>query len=178
MEESLIREGYIKAKAISAQLGKSSKKGTPQVEVRFEIYDGEDAGKQISWYGYFPESSQEASAITIETLRTCGWNGDDLRDLSTIEGNFVSLKIVHETWEKKKRAKVKYINEYNEDRANGTSNAMSPDEAASFAKSMRGLVLAKSPKKKTEEPKAKVNKTKAKLQAVEESDEEEDQIPF
>src|SRR4051812_34947432 len=62
---------------LACQFGKSKGKGTPQVVVAFEILRGPHAGQVISWFGYFTDN-ETATNRTLESLRICGFTGDDL----------------------------------------------------------------------------------------------------
>jgi hypothetical protein len=131
---TMLDEGTYRARALDAALGETSK-GTEQVGVQFELLD--HPGTSITWWGYF---SDKTMASTIKALRTCGWEGADLEDLSGIEKNEVQLVIQHETDDKGvTRAKVRWVN--------GTggvamANAMAPDKAKSFAQRMKGQIVA------------------------------------
>lgn len=130
--------GYYRARAIEWALGKTEK-GSRQVAVRFETFDDQDQpGERITWYGYFTEKTQER---TLESLQHCGWEGDDITDLSGIERNEVQLVVEHDEYEGKVRAKVAWVN-----RPGGGGIAIKAplDEAekAEFAREVKATVLA------------------------------------
>lgn len=101
-------EGKFRAKARKAELGES--KSGEQIGIEFEILEGETKGHRLAYYSSFSEA---AMAITIKAMRTAGWKGDDVTDLSSLSREdvpVVELVVEHETWEDKTRAKVKWVN--------------------------------------------------------------------
>ena len=105
-----LKEGSYKAKPVSAYLG-VSKNGKEQVEVVFALYDGEEiSGVERSAYLYFTGGAIQRS---VEALKTCGFTGTLLSDLSSISeatSPDVELVFANESWEGKERLKIKYIN--------------------------------------------------------------------
>jgi hypothetical protein len=131
--------GRYRARAVQGVLGRTSK-GTEQVAVEFQLYDAEGVpGASITWFGYFSDATFER---TIESLRHCGWVGDDLSDLTGIDSNEVSLVIENEEYQGKLYPKVRWVN------APGGGVALreqlSATEAKSFAQRMRSRILAMS----------------------------------
>lgn len=135
-----------KARASEWGLGESSK-GTKQIAVSFNILTENADMQRITWYGYFGDASWER---TIESLRHCGWTGEDLSELEGTKGgldaNEVELVIADEdytdpsTGEVKTSTKVQWVN-----KAGGLAlNApLAPDAAKSFAAQMREKIRAK-----------------------------------
>ncbi len=140
----MLPEGRFKARAIEGGLGESSE-GNPQVGVRFTILDEEFHGEEITWFGSFSRNKGQGTKTpferTIESLRACGWKGDDLSNLEGIDANEVSLVVEHDNYNGKILAKVKWVN-----RAGGLAlkAPMSADKAKAFAAKMRGEVIAAS----------------------------------
>jgi hypothetical protein len=133
----ILEKGDYRAKASEAVLGKSAKKGTPQIAVKFDLLDF--PGRTITWFGYL---SDAAFDITMRGLDALGFTGNDLSDLSAITAEGapeVVLVVDHEQYEGKWSAKVKFINA-----AGGLSlqGALPPDEARSFAARLKGKVAA------------------------------------
>lgn len=129
---ALIDPGTYPAQPLEAELTET-KKGDPCVVVSFEIAHGQ----RISWWGYFTDKTQRR---TIESLRHCGWDGDNLGDLSSIspESPTVELVIEHEEYEGKVRARVQWVNRL----GGGIATApMAADKRAAFAARMKGLVI-------------------------------------
>lgn len=129
----MIEAGTYRARALTAALGET-KAGNEQVGVQLELLDHE--GQSITWYGYFTEKTTEG---TFKALRTLGWQGTDLSDLTGVDANEVQIVVERETYEGKERARVRWIN--------GTgglamANALPPDKAKAFAARMKGQVLA------------------------------------
>lgn len=140
----MLPEGRFKARAIEGGLGETND-GNPQVGVRFTILDEEFHGEEITWFGSFSKKLGQGTKTplerTIESLRACGWKGDDLSALEGISDNEVSLVIEHDDYNGKISAKVKWVN-----RAGGLAlkAPMSADKAKAFAAKMRGEVIAAS----------------------------------
>lgn len=65
-----------------AVIGKT-KDGNPQVGLLMIFTDGPYKGMGMTFYGHFTDKTD---ANTIRALRTLGWQGDDLRDLSSVIG--------------------------------------------------------------------------------------------
>jgi hypothetical protein len=93
----MLSPGYYRARAVEYALGKTQN-GTRQVAVRFEVLDeqGAPGGERVTWYGYFTEKTAER---TLESLQYCGWEGDDVTDLTGIERNEVQIVVEHEEYE-------------------------------------------------------------------------------
>jgi hypothetical protein len=119
------------AVARSWELGLSKNK-TEQIAVRFEILDGEFAGHFITWFGYFSDAARDR---TMEALRTCGWNGDDILALTGMGSCKVSLVIEDEHYQGKTHSKVRWVNRL----GGGVKMASTMDEARRrlFAARMR-----------------------------------------
>lgn len=134
----MLDAGTYRAQAIEAALGETDS-GKEQIAVRFRLLDVE--GQEITWYGYFTDKTLET---TFKALRTAGWKGQDLSDLSDLCGGEtpeVNLVVEHETYENpqtgesKTRARVRWVN--------GTGGlalkkALDPNKAKSFAARMKG----------------------------------------
>lgn len=153
---SQIEDGTYRARAMpgTAQLGYTSK-GTEQVVVGFEFQDAPHKGQKIAWYGYFSEATAER---TIESLRFCGWTGDDLFDLSTVgspESSDVDIVIESEEDEQgKRRTRVRWVNRRGIGMA--LKEKMNEQQARDFAKRMKGAVLAQ--KQKSGTPKSNASR--------------------
>ena len=131
----MIEAGTYEARPITAALG-STKGDKPCVGVEFELLD---TGAHISWFGYFTEKTTER---TIESLRFCGWTGQDLDNLSEIgakEKLTVQLVIEQEEYEGKVTAKVQWINRGGGLRLN---KPLDGQAAKAFAAQMKGAVVA------------------------------------
>lgn len=143
----MISAGTYKAKADGqCVLGMSANKGTPFLEFYLRIVGGEFNGQAARWTGYFTEKTSERS---IQSLQTCGWDGDDISEFSDgqlhgLDSNEVEIVVEIESYEKdgetKKAARVAWIN-----RAGGwlnTDAAMNQEKASEFGERMKGLVRA------------------------------------
>jgi hypothetical protein len=89
--------------AADAQFG-YSKNGNEQIALSFELLNEGFEGERVTWFGSF--ASEEATKITMRTLRDCGWETDSVTDLAGIEKNEVEIAVKYETWEGKRRMKV------------------------------------------------------------------------
>lgn len=134
----IIEAGDYRAKAVEGKLTET-KGGKAQAAVRFALLDF--PGKAITWYGFL-EASDAAFRIAMEGLRTAGWKGDDLADMSMLTeatSPEVILVVGHEEYEGKTSAKVKFINSTG---GMAMKGALQPEQARSFAERMKGRVLA------------------------------------
>lgn len=139
---NLIPEGTWACRGVSYALGYTSQDGEQVgVEIMLQPDQHEDVdGRHITWYGQF---SEKAEPFTLKTLRTLGWEGDDISDLSGIvDGPVCEAVIAHEEdLQGEIRARVRFINALG---AGGVAmkSKMSEEQAKAFAERMRGRVLA------------------------------------
>lgn len=143
---SMIGAGYYRAVAVPvstpdgdtyAQFGEG--KNHPQVVVNFEILDGPEAGRRIAWFGHFSEKTVQR---TVESLRYCGFKGDDLALATTQKlDQEVQIVVAHEEYNGKVTAKVNWVN-----RAGGDGFRMAEPMAKTaltrFAAQMKNAVKA------------------------------------
>ena len=134
----MLADGTYRARAIEGALG-FTKGDKEQAAILLEVSEGEAEGQRITWFGYFTEKTTDR---TMEALRLCGWLGDDISDLSSINGACdVTIVVEAEEYEGKWNAKVKWIN-----RLGGGGIAlnapMAGDKAKSFAATMRAKAAA------------------------------------
>jgi hypothetical protein len=99
--------GIYRARAVQAALCET-KSGKEQLAIEFALYDVDGVeGEHVTYFGSF---SDAALPHTLKALRTCGWAGTDLADLSGVERNEVSLVLEDEEYEGRVRTKVKWVN--------------------------------------------------------------------
>jgi hypothetical protein len=139
---SLLEPGTYRARAITGELGYTAK-GDEQVAVSFEIID--QNGFRITWYGSFSaeiSANAKKSPIerTFEALRTCGWQGDDISDLTGIEQNEVEVVVEINEWEGKESNRIKWVNAPGSGLA--LKNVMPPEAKKAFAARMKGQAIA------------------------------------
>lgn len=130
----MIDAGKHRAVAVKGELGES-KSGTPHVAVEFQLLE---EGSFIFWYGYLTEKTQ---VRTVESLRACGWTGNDLsRDLMAegLGSKEVELDIVHETYNGTTRPKVNWVNDPNRSHA----GALEPNQKRAIAAKLKGLCMS------------------------------------
>lgn len=128
-------DGRYKGRAAGAALGFSSG-GTQQIAVSLSPSEGPFAGDAITWYGFFTPDAQE---MTFRQLRTLGWTGDDLTDLTGIDANEVSFTVKSEEYQGKVRQKVAGIFPLG---GVVLKDRMSPEQAKAFAAQMKGAAIA------------------------------------
>jgi hypothetical protein len=132
-----MENGKYLAIATKGELGTTST-GKEQIAVTFDFVDAAHAGKSMTWFGYFTEKTEQR---TFETLRTCGFKGTDLTDLSSLSGETPTVELVVEAEEYNGewRPKVKWVNNI------GGGSLKSPlvgDQAKSFAARMAAKMKA------------------------------------
>lgn len=148
MTDNLLPAGTYKAVAMPVevdgtisyvQFGTSSgEKKTKQVLVQFEILEGPYAGRKVPWWGYF---TQKTYTRTVESLRLCGFKGDDLMDLLTQElGNEVSIVTEVSEWNGKTNARVSWINSAGS--GIKMANPMATNDLRAFAAQLKAKVGA------------------------------------
>lgn len=136
-------EGKHKAKPVGASLG-FTKDNKEQVGIVLEIIEGDATGQTITRYGSF---SDAALPYTLKDLRTCGWVGDDLSDLSSVGGDGgVAVEIVigqeeYPAGSGQWHDKVKFINALGAGGA-GLAKPLDATQAKAFAARMRNNVRA------------------------------------
>lgn len=124
-----------RAKARTWGLGESST-GKEQVAVEFEVLTPDAAEHVLTWYGYFTDATWER---TVESLRHCGWQGDDLTQLEDLDANEVDLVVEDEEYEGKAYPRVQWVN-----RAGGLAikTPLAGDKAKAFAAGMKDRIRA------------------------------------
>lgn len=147
----MLEAGTYRAKAVEATLGET-KSGKEQVAVRFRLLDGDVEGQSITWYGYFTDKTIDGS---FRALRTAGWRGQDLSDLTDIgreDAPEVLLVIEHEIDQAgQPRPRVRWVNSAG---GIGVKNVLSGDKAKAFAAKMRGRLAAFDQQNRGAAPKA------------------------
>jgi len=136
-----IPKGRYRARAVTWGLGTAATR-REQVAVEFELTDDEWRGQRITWYGFFGNDpgrgTKTPTQITVEALRACGWQGDDISELDGLDANEVELVIEPETFRGETRSKVKYVNRPS---GLGLRAPMTHDQARAFAARMKGDVI-------------------------------------
>lgn len=138
-------------------IGESKQKGTPYIECYFNLArpvtgpDGREHDR-VRWTGYFHDKKDKrgrsGAERVIESMQTCGWDGDDLsefgdNELHGLDANEVELVCEFESYERDgetlQALRVQWINRPTA----GVSldNAMSADKLAVFAERMRGFSM-------------------------------------
>lgn len=144
----MITSGRHAARAIDVGLA-TADTGSEQIAVLFEVTEGECQGEQITWYGYFTEKTTKR---TIESLRHCGWQGNDLAALTAEDmPNEVTLVCEDDTYNGETRVKVKWVNRLGSGLA--VKARMDSSAAASFAARMKGACMAIKPSAPAAAPK-------------------------
>lgn len=146
----MIQAGTYKARATQVLLTQSKTKGTPGIQVNFQIQDEDFAGESIRWDGWLTEKTAER---TFESLRYCGWHGDDISvfagegvldgcDMNDVE---IVVKMEpydgpNEEYQGKSFPRVQWVNKSG-GRGLNVENAMAKPAAIAFAEKMKGLAV-------------------------------------
>jgi len=114
-----------------------------QAVVLFDIVGDNDPdnGRSITWFGYLNDKNFDR---TVEALRYCGWEGDELAELPQLAAagrlaQEVELVVVHEEYQGEWRAKVRWVNRP----GGGAVQLKKPlegQELAAFSARMKGRV--------------------------------------
>lgn len=123
-----------RARAINAAVGRAGT-GTHQIAIEFEFLE-EPGG--ITYYGPLTDAAFE---YTMKAIRSAGFQGDDLSDLSSLTGETpeVVLVIGPEEYNGKITRKVKFINSVG---GLALKDALQGDELTAFARRMKGKIGA------------------------------------
>lgn len=135
---SNLRPGTYRVRGVEAGLGMTGGDSPKeQVAVRLEILSEGFEGETITYFGYFTEKTTER---TLESLRLRGWTGDDLFDLSSIDGSAEARAVIEEdSYNGEVRLKVKWINGFG---GLSLKTPMNDAQAKSFAARMKGAAIA------------------------------------
>lgn len=120
--------------------------GTEQIGILFDYIDENGEPSRITYYGYFTESTADR---TIESMRFCGWEGDDFGQLEGLDRNEVELVIEDETYQGKTRRKVQWVNRL---ASVAIKKPMDSQQIAAFAAKMRGRAVASRQKMGSRQP--------------------------
>jgi hypothetical protein len=126
----MLPAGTYRAQALDGHLGYTSK-GKEQIVVKFVIVDGPQKDQALTWFGFFSDACFDR---TIQSLRYCGWQGDDVSDLSGIDRHAVDLVVEHDEYQGKVTPKVRWINQI------GGGLGMSAAQAEEFARSIKSRI--------------------------------------
>lgn len=131
----MIQPGKYTAVAVAedVQWGKT-KTDKVQVAIPFRIEEGQHAGHTITWFGFFTEKARER---TLESLRFCGWKGNDLANLGPLDQQ-VEIVVDEEEYDGKVRTKVQWVNRLGSGKVK-LNETLDPNELRTFAAEMRGL---------------------------------------
>lgn len=130
---TLVPEGKYLAKGTVWDLGMSDNHND-FIQIMFKLLEGEYAGQLISWQGYFTEKTEKS---TIESLRYCGWKGDNFLDLEGLDRNIVQVTVEHqESQNGNKYARIAWVNKPGN---LAIKNPMDDKKRAAFAKRMKGI---------------------------------------
>jgi hypothetical protein len=138
-----VQPGYYNAVAVPVDVEKTkvwaqfgtSKKGTRQVVLHFEIIDGPEAGRRLPWIGFFTNDSWQR---TMESLRFAGWSGDDLSALPSMPlDQVVSITVESDEYDGKTRSRITWVNQPGAGGVLKLAEPMSPDVLRQFAAQMK-----------------------------------------
>lgn len=123
------------AQAVDGYLS-HTKDGKEQIVVKFAIVGGQFDGQAVDWTGFFTEKTFDR---TIQSLRYCGWRGDDISDLTGIDANEVEIVVQHNEYNGKVYPRVAWVNQI------GGKARMTADEAREFAESIKPRLARMTP---------------------------------
>lgn len=133
----MVDEGQYPAKAIEHELGYAKESGNEYIAVQFEIIGGKFHGMNVSWKGFFTEKTIDR---TLESLRYCGWKGDNILNLNA-EGfgeNLVNIVVQHNEYNGKTYANVAWVNRTGRPLV---KDQLDDAQKKSFAQRIKGNVL-------------------------------------
>lgn len=102
--------GVHRARALSAVLSET-KNRREYVYIKLALV--EDKNDAIGWSGYFGDDvgkdGKTQTERTVAVLRCCGWEGDDLTDLSTIDRHEVEIVVNNEEYQGAMQMRCSYV---------------------------------------------------------------------
>lgn len=131
---AITKEGVYKAHVTNFAEGESSK-GTLQMELTFTVLEGEFKNQTIRHWVYF--ATPKNSEISLELLRTCGWDGQYDGKWTGLGTKVVEIVCEFETYKEKTSLRVKYVND--PDNPRGGSKQLSAEGKSAFMKTLQGL---------------------------------------
>jgi hypothetical protein len=184
-----IPASHYRARATSAEFGRTPTKGTDFVRVSFELLDADFAGETIAWDGYFTDNTSQR---TIESLRHCGctFPGNDATNLEGLGSQDVQIESEIQEYQDrngfpKESARVRWVNALGGRSGVSPELQMSAGQKAAFKARMMGFLVASSqaqaaaPAKPAAKPAARPNpKPAARPAAHPPVDNGDDVIPF
>lgn len=120
------------AQAVDGYLNRT-KDGKERIVVKFAIVGGQYDGQAVDWAGFFTDKTFDR---TIQSLRYCGWRGDDISDLTGIDANEVQIVVQHDEYNEKVYPRVAWVNQI------GGGARMPADEVREFAESIKARIGA------------------------------------
>lgn len=131
----MIEAGTYYARGVGVDFGIAN--GKEQVAIQFRIEGGSEPGSELPYYGFFTDRTAER---TVESLRFCGWDTDNLGDVTAevIGRNLVKIVVEHDSYNGKVRPKIAWVN-----RVGGTlvKNQMGAGQKADFARKMKAVAM-------------------------------------
>jgi hypothetical protein len=129
------RPGVYRARAVTGEPG-TTKNGTDYISVMFEITEGPERGKHAYWDGYM---SDKAYLRTVQTLRSCGWDGEDIVALEGLGAREVEIDVRDEEYNGKVYTKVAFVNDPT--RGGGGRVKLEGGARRDFAERLRAKVM-------------------------------------
>lgn len=108
----LFVEGFVKACLVRNEMGITSN-SNPQIELRFKVLEGADAGRFISWYAISsPNVSEKQREFRRKAMITAGWDGTKEGLKKKFPETEVTLKIktTPASGEYPAKSEIEYIN--------------------------------------------------------------------
>jgi hypothetical protein len=160
----MIAEGTYRARAVDAEFGNSSQKGTPFVRVRFEV-QGPEGAEVLPFTGWFTDTvgkdGRTPTDRAIEQLKIagCTFPSDEITNTAGLGDTEVSVSVKHEQWEDKDgkvhtSAVVAFVNAVGQGGKVRDEDKMDASKKTAFARSMKGHLVASRGKRQAAAPKA------------------------
>jgi hypothetical protein len=116
-----------------------TKNNHEQIALEFELLNEGYEGQRVQWFGTF--ANEKSIEIAVKALRACGWQGDNLTDLSGIDQNEVELDIGYEEYLGKRHLRVRWVNRPGSGRV-VLKEVMGEHEKKAMAQRLRGAIMA------------------------------------
>jgi hypothetical protein len=136
MSTPRIPAGTYRARCKSAELCLTSS-GKEQIQAMFELIDPDFDKETVPWWGFFTEKTAER---TMQSLRYCGWRGDDITDLDGVTANEVEIVVEHNDYNGKVNARVAWVNRIGSGGIQ-VKSPMAETARKAFARKMKALAV-------------------------------------
>ncbi|HBU30646.1 MAG TPA: hypothetical protein DEB56_14730 [Thiobacillus sp.] len=140
----MIPLGRYVGRCVDYVVGFKPKSNVQQIEMRMEVAEGPEKGKQDSYYGGFVG---DGAAYTKQAMQACGWDESDPTNLENLKLNLVQVVSGERVWEGKTFPQIK-VYAIKPGIQTLPENRMDPKDAADFILSMFGAPANAKPAEK------------------------------